>query len=138
MKLEHLIQGYNFNRIPAKIKEKTSETSGVITYSEGINAAYLIDPEEIVVDLELFINCLSKELELDKQIKHTIEVIKILQQSIMLLSNITQEEANIILDKLGLYNGNFKDKKQIQLFEFEYQVEVVDSILHFSIVEAIK
>ena len=135
MKLEHLLQGYQFNRIPVEIKKKESEDSGVLKFTDDIHAAYLLDSEEIVIDLELFINCIVKEKTLDKELMHTSKVIEILQQSIKLLSNITREEANIILTKLGFFDGSFVNKKQIKLFDFEYSTEVIDGILHFSIRE---
>lgn len=135
MKLEHLLQGYQFNRIQVDIKERTSDDSGVLKFTDDIHAAYLLDSEEIVIDLELFINCIVKEKTLDKELMHTSKVIEILQQSIKLLSNITREEANIILTKLGFFDGSFVNKKQIKLFDFEYSTEVIDGILHFSIRE---
>ena len=135
MKLEHLIQGYNFNRIPAKINKEISEEAGVINFYDGITASYLLDDEEIVICLNVFINCLAKEMMLDKQIQHTTKVINVLQQSIMLLTNITQEEANIILQKLGLFDGSFSEGKQIKLFDYAYKVKVVDGLLCFTINE---
>ena len=138
MKLEHLLQGYQFNKIPVEIKERMSEDSGVIKFTDDIHAAYLLDPDEIVIALEIFINCIAREMTLEQELIHTSKVIKILQQSIILLSNTTQEEATIILTNLGLFDGSFIKGKKIKLFEFEYKIEVIDGILHFSIKETVE
>ena len=80
MKIKHLIEGYNFNCIPAKINnevEESGEKAGVIKFTEDIYASYLLDEEEFVSGLNIFINAVKQ---------------------------------NNIMTKLGLFNGKLKEK----------------------------
>ena len=119
MKLEHLLQAYKVNNINAELKEMNTENerAGVITYANGISASYLLDDEDIVVAMKIFFNCLTgDELTANNQLTHTIKVINVMQQTIMLLANIPQKEANLILKSLGLFNGTFKKRKESKTF----------------------
>ena len=102
MKLAHLIQAYNFNKIPAKIKEEVEvdkERAGTIEFYNGILASYLLDNEDIIVAMKLFMNCLTRDtLTLTGQLSHTIKTIQVMQQTIMLLGNVPQKECNIVLE----------------------------------------
>ena len=139
MKLEHLIQAYNFNKIPAKIKEQIeqdNERAGTIEFYNGIVASYLLDDEDIVVAMKLFMNCLTRDtLTLIGQLSHTIKVLQVMQQTIMLLGNIPQKECNIILEKLGLFDNTFSKGKQIKHLDHTYEIEVIDGLLCLSIEE---
>lgn len=142
MKLEHLIQAYNFNKIPAKIKEeveKDNERAGTIEFYNGIAASYLLDNEDIIVAMKLFMNCLTRNtLTLTGQLSHTIKVLQVMQQTIMLLGNIPQKECNMILDRLGLFDNTFQNGKQIKHLEHTYRIEVIDGLLCLSIEEVNK
>ena len=139
MKLEHLIQAYNFNKIPAKTKEEIeqdNERAGTIEFYNGIVASYLLDNENIVIALKLFMNCLTRDtLTLTGQLSHTIKVLQVMQQTIMLLGNVLQKECNIILEKLGLFDNTFSKGKQIKHLEHTYKIEVIDGLLCLSIEE---
>ena len=138
MKLEHLIQAYKVNNINAELKEMNTdkERAGVITYANGIAASYLLDDEEIIVAMKMFFNCLTTdELKIQNQLSHTIKILTIMQNTIMLLSNIPQNECNMILEKLGLLDNTFKKGKQIKHLEHEYKIEIVNGLLCLSINE---
>lgn len=139
MKLEHLIQAYNFNKIPAKTKEEIeqdNERAGTIEFYNGIVASYLLDNEDIVIAMKLFMNCLTRDtLTLTGQLNHTIKVLQVMQQTIMLLANVPQIECNIILEKLGLFDNTFSKGKQIKHLEHTYKIEVIDGLLCLSIEE---
>lgn len=138
MKLEHLIQAYEINNIEAELKEMNDkrEKAGVITYENGIAASYLLDKEDIVISLKMFFNCLNnKNLNIKSQVEYTIKVINIIQKTMQLLSNISQKECNMILEKLGIFDNTFKDTKQIKHLEHTYRVEIMNGILCFSINE---
>lgn len=139
MKLEHLIQAYNFNKIPAKTKEEIeqdNERAGTIEFYNGIVASYLLDNENIVIALKLFMNCLTRDtLTLTGQLSHTIKVLQVMQQTIMLLGNVPQKECNVILEKLGLFDNTFSKGKQIKHLEHTYKIEVIDGLLCLSIEE---
>lgn len=139
MKLEHLIQAYNFNKIPAKIKEEIeqdNERAGTIEFYNGIVASYLLDNENIVIVMKLFMNCLTRDtLTLTGQLNHTIKALQVMQQTIMLLGNVPQIECNIILEKLGLFDNTFSKEKQIKHLEHIYKIEVIDGLLCLSIEE---
>lgn len=139
MKLEHLTQAYNFNKIPAKIKEQIeqdNERAGTIEFYNGIVASYLLDDEDIVVAMKLFMNCLTRDtLTLIGQLSHTIKVLQVMQQTIMLLGNIPQKECNIILEKLGIFDNTFSKGKQIKHLDHTYEIEVIDGLLCLSIEE---
>lgn len=138
MKLEHLIQAYKVNNIEAELKEMNSnnEKAGTITFANGISAAYLLDDEDIVISMKIFFNYLArKSMKVDAQISHTIKVLNVIQNTIMLLSNITQKECNMILSELGLFDNTFKEGKQIKHLEHTYKIEVIDGLLCLSINE---
>lgn len=139
MKLEHLTQAYNFNKIPAKIKEQIEQDNkraGTIEFYNGIVASYLLDDEDIVVAMKLFMNCLTRDtLTLIGQLSHTIKVLQVMQQTIMLLGNIPQKECNIILEKLGIFDNTFSKGKQIKHLDHTYEIEVIDGLLCLSIEE---
>ena len=120
MKLKHLIRAYNYNNIPAKIKEEIeqdSERAGTIEFYNGIVASYLLDNEDIIVAMKLFMNCLTRDtLTLTGQLSHTIKVLQVMQQTIMLLGNIPQKECNMILEKLGLFDNTFQKRKKNKTF----------------------
>ena len=139
MKLEHLIQAYNFNKIPAKLKEQieqNNERAGTIEFYNGIVASYLLDDEDIVVAMKLFMNCLTRDmLTLTVQLSHTIKVLQVMQQTIILLGNIPQKECNMILEKLGLFDNTFSKGKQIKHLDHTYKIEVIDGLLCLTIEE---
>jgi len=101
MKLEHLIQAYKVNNIKAVIKDVNNgtEKAGTISFADEIYAAYLLDNEEVIISIKLLFNCL-KSLKAKEQISYITKVLNIIQQTIMLLSNISQKECNMILEKL--------------------------------------
>ena len=138
MKLEHLLQAYKINNIEAELKEMNSnnEKAGVITFTNGISASYLLDNEDIVIAMKMFFNCLTRDdFKLTSQINHVIKIINIMQNTIRLLGNATQKEANMILESLGLFDKTFTEGKQIKHLEHTYKIEVIDGLLCFSINE---
>lgn len=139
MKLGHLVQAYKFNNIPAKIKEEIEQDdkrAGTIEFYNGIVASYLLDDEDIIIAMKLFMNCLTRDtLTLTGQLNHTIKVLQVMQQIIMLLGNIPQKECNMILEKLGLFNNTFSKEKQIKHLEHLYRIEVIEGLLCLSIEE---
>lgn len=140
MKLEHLIQAYNFNDICATIKEEIKqdeEKAGVICFTKDVNASYLLDKEDIVISMIIYCNCLTENRTIKAQLSHTINVIKIIQKSIELLANVPQIEANIILKKLGLFDNSFKQGKNIKHLDHTFNISVVEGLLKFSLNEII-
>lgn len=138
MKLEHLIQAYKLNNINAELKEMNAnnERAGVITFANGISASYLLDDEDIIIAMKIFFNCLARgNMKLNSQLSHVIKVLTIMQNTIMLLSNIPQKECNMILDKLGLFDNTFIQGKQIQHLDHTYKIEIIDGLLCLSINE---
>ena len=61
MKLEHLVQAYKVNNIEVELKDMSDENekAGVITFSKGISASYLLDDEDIITVMKMFFNCLT-------------------------------------------------------------------------------
>ena len=138
MKLEHLLQAYKINNIEAELKEMNSnnERAGVITFANGISASYLLDDEDIIIAMKIFFNCLARgSMKLNSQLSHVIKVLTVMQNTIMLLSNIPQKECNMILDKLGLFDNTFMQGKQIKHLEHTYKIEVIEGLLCLSINE---
>lgn len=138
MKLEHLLQAYKVNNIEAELKEMNNdnEKAGVITFANGISASYLLDDEDIVIAMKIFFNCLSRnDFKVTSQINHVIKIITIMQNTIMLLSNIPQKECNMILEKLGLFDNTFTEEKQIRHLEHTYKIEMIEGLLCLSINE---
>lgn len=138
MKIKHLIEGYNFNCIPAKINnevEESGEKAGVIKFTEDIYASYLLDEEEFVSGLNIFINAVKQNnKEAKGQVEHSIETINIIQKTIELLGNLTQSEANSIMTKLGLFNGKLKEKA-VRLIDYIYEIKPENGIIIFSMLK---
>ena len=141
MNLKHLIQGYNFNNIPAKIDQeinKAGERAGVIKYNEDTNGSYLLDNEGIVVAINIFSNCVvEKDKTMDHQIKHTTQTILIIQKTMKLLGNIKQEEANKIMKQLGMFSGQIKEKA-VRFLNYVYKIDAANGLLMFTMVEEAK
>lgn len=140
MRLEYLIKAYKKKSIELEIEEMNNEKerAGVIVFGNGISASYLLDEEDIIISMKIFINCLTlDEKNISNQFNHVIKVLKVLQETIMLLSNISQSETNIILDKLGLFDNTFSKGKQIKHIDHTYKAEIVQGLLCFSISEII-
>lgn len=138
MRLDYLLQAYKLNDIEAELKEinTDNERAGVIMFENGISASYLLDNEDIVITMKVFFNCLARNnFKVEVQINHVIKIITIMQNTIMLLSNISQKECNMILGKLGLFDNTFIQGKQIKHLEHEYKIEVIRGILCLSINE---
>ena len=96
----------------------------------------MLDDEEIVVAMKIFFNCLARNsFKVDAQISYVIKVITIMQNTIMLLSNIPQKECNMILQSLGLFDNTFTQGKQIQHLDHTYKIEIIDGLLCLSINE---
>ena len=144
MKLEHLLKAYKLNNINAEIKDVNNEIerAGVITFANGISASYLLDVEDIVIAMKIFFNCLITDekgkLTITNQINYTIKIIRIMQRTIMLLANIPQKEANMILEHLGLFDNTFGSGKQIKHLEHEYRIETIDGLLCFTVNEVVE
>ena len=138
MKLEHLLKAYKQNGLNVKLKNMSDETecAGVITFDNGISAAYLLDKEEIVISMKLFCNCLTRNgLTMSNQLSHTIKILNIIKISISLLCNISEKECNMILESLGMFDGTLSAGKQIRHLEHSYKLEVIDGLLSLSIAE---
>ncbi|MBQ9659179.1 MAG: hypothetical protein IJV31_10550 [Clostridia bacterium] len=138
MKLEHLIQAYKKNNIEAELKDMSDgkEKAGTITFANGICAAYLLDDEEIVISMKIFFNSLARgSLKLDKQITHTERVLEVIQNTIMLLGNVTQHESNMILESLGFFDNTLTENKGIKHLCHTYRLEVLGSLLCLNINE---
>lgn len=138
MKLEHLLQAYKINNIDTEVKNMSDkkEKAGVIKFADGISASFLLDDEDIVIAMKIFFNCLARNSSKPQtQINHVIKVLNVMQQTIMLLGNITQKETNMILEKLGLFDNTFRSGKQIKHLEHAYKIEVIDGLLCLSIDE---
>ena len=119
MKLEHLLQAYRHNNIEAELKEMNTgnERAGVITFANGISASYLLDNEEIVIAIKIFFNCFTRNnFKLTAQINYAIKIMTIMQNTIMLLGNISQKECNMILEKIGLFDNTFVNRKKNKTF----------------------
>ncbi len=138
MKLEHLIQGYNFNRIPIMIEREINdakERAGVLKFDEDINASYLLDDEGIVIAMNLFSNCVvEKNKTMDNQLKHTTKTLTIIQKTIEQLGNTKQEEANQILKQLGMFSGKLKTKA-VRFTDHVYKIDIANGLLIFSMIE---
>ena len=116
IKLKHLIQGYNFNKIPAKIDKEINqeeERAGVIKYNENIHGSYLLDDEGIVV---------------------ATQTLLIIQKTMELLGNIKQEEANNIMKQLGMFSGKIKEKA-VRFLNYVYKIDVANGLLMFTMLE---
>ncbi len=138
MKLEHLIQAYKTNNIEVELKQMNTkeERAGVITFANGISGSYLLDDEDIIIAMKIFFNCLTlDDLKIQNQLSHTIKILNIMQNTIMLLGNITQKETNMILESLGLFDNTFQNGKKIKHLEHSYSIEVVEGLLCLNINE---
>lgn len=138
IKLEYLIQGYNFNKIPAKIDKEINqddERAGVIKYNDDTNGSYLLDDEGIVIAINIFSNCVvEKDKTMNHQLKHTTQTLLIIQKTMELLGNVKQEEANNIIKQLGMFSGKLKEKA-VRFLNYVYKIDIANGLLIFSMIE---
>ena len=136
MNLKHLIQAYHFNKINAKIEDEINdqdERAGVIQFNEDINASYLLDEDNTVIAMNIFVNGITiNNRTLDNQLEHTIQSLTIIQKTIELLGNTKKEEANSILNQLEMFSGQLK-KKAVRFLDYIYKTEPISGMLMFSI-----
>lgn len=132
MKLEHLIEAYKYKEIKAEITKQEGK-AGVIKFNEHIYATYYED-DEIVKSIQVFANTIADK-EINNQVEHTINLLKVLSNTIELLTNVSEEIRNMILDTLGLFNNTFKDGKQVKYNGYGYKIEIADGLILFTIGE---
>ena len=132
MKLDHLMRAYKY----FKIESKLDEEEGIINFGKGIKAAYLLDKDRTVTCLKICINANLESRTDEEQLEYSIQVLSIMQQSIMLLGNTGKKECNMILRGLGVFDGTYGEGKQIRHIDHEYKVEVISGLIMLSIVEA--
>ena len=134
MKLEHLIDGYKHNGINVEvIIDNEKEKAGIIKFTDYISATYYED-DEIVKSIQVFANTITSK-EISNQLDHTINLLKVLSNTIELLTNVSGEVRNMILDTLGLFNNTFKEGKQLQHNNYRYKIEIADGLILFTIGE---
>ena len=134
MKLEHLIDGYKHNGINVEvIIDNEKEKAGIIKFTDYIYATYYED-DEIVKSIQVFANTITSK-EISNQLDHTINLLKVLSNTIELLTNVSEEVRNMILDTLGLFNNTFKEGKQLQHNNYRYKIEIADGLILFTIGE---
>jgi hypothetical protein len=132
MKLEHLIEAYKFKELNVEMIEQ-EDKAGVIKFTDYIYATYYED-DEIVKSIQVFANTIADK-EINNQLEHTINLLKVLSNTIELLTNVNEEVRNMILDTLGLFNNTFKDGKQLQHNNYGYKIEIADGLILFTIGE---
>lgn len=132
MKLEHLIEAYKYKEIKAEITSQEGK-AGVIKFNEYIYATYYED-DEIVKSIQVFANTITSK-EISNQVEHTINLLKVLSNTIELLTNVSEEVRNMILDTLGLFNNTFKEGKQVKYNGYGYKIEIADGLILFTIGE---
>lgn len=132
MKLEHLIEAYKYKEIKAEITKQEGK-AGVIKFNEYIYATYYED-DEIVKSIQVFANTITSK-EISNQLDHTINLLKVLSNTIELLTTATPEESNTILETLGLFNNTFKEGKQVKHNGYGYRVEIADGLILFTVGE---
>lgn len=134
MKLEHLIDGYKHNGINVEvIIDNEKEKAGIIKFTDYIYATYYED-DEIVKSIQVFANTLTSK-EINNQLDHTINLLKVLSSTIELLTNVSEEVRNMILDTLGLFNNTFREGKQVKYNGYGYKAEIADGLILFTIGE---
>lgn len=134
MKLEHLIDGYKHNGINVEvIIDNEKEKAGIIKFTDYIHATYYED-DEIVKSIQVFANTLTSK-EINKQLEHTINLLKVLSNTIELLTNVSEEVRNMILDTLGLFNNTFREGKQVKYNGYGYKIEIAVGLILFTIGE---
>lgn len=135
MKLEHLIQAYNFNNIHAEVEKEIEddvEKAVVLKFNENISASCLIDAEGIVVSINLFSNCVvTNNKTLINQLEHTVTTLNIIKKTIELLGNTSKEEANNILKELNMFKDTLKTKA-VRFLNTIHKVNISNGILIYS------
>lgn len=130
MKLEHLIEAYRFKGLNVETT-KQEDKAGVIKFTDYIYATYYED-DEIVKSIQVFANTIADK-EINNQVEHTINLLKVLSNTIELLTNVSEEIRNMILDTLGLFNNTFKEGKQVKYNGYGYKIEIADGLILFTI-----
>lgn len=134
MKLEHLIQGYKFNKIKViDLAENKKDKSGVLKFTDNIFLTYYKDDEEIITSVVI---CADPKVSdtINIQLKHTTNLLKAISNTILLLGNTTTPQATKIMTSLGLYNGTFIEGKKLKFNDYNYFVEIINNLFIFKVI----
>lgn len=134
MKLEHLLECYRYKGIHYQNIDKESYVASdhktlIIHFNKHVKAVCCSD-SEIVHNIRVVADW---NKDISNYTRHTLNVLHVIQASIDCLSNISQNEINIILRSLGLYDGSFVKGKEIKNDENLYKIEVINGVLMFTI-----
>lgn len=134
MKLEHLLECYRYRGIYYQSIDEdsyiTSNDKIITIHFDKHMKLICCSNSEIVYNIRIVADW---NKDISNYTMHTLYVLHIIQASIDCLSNISQNEINIILCGLGLYDGSFVKGKKIKNNENLYKVEVIDGVLMFTI-----
>ena len=136
--INNIIELYNENNIESYISQQDNN-AGVITFNKDVHASYLLDSSGLIIGLNIFANAInSKSKEVATQLYYTCSLLEILMSSIEIISNVTKENANSILNQLDIFGGNKLKPKAVRFNDFVYKIEATNGIIIFSIYEDVQ
>jgi hypothetical protein len=122
MKLEHLIKGYKSKEINAELKEKNKPVS-ILKFTDYIYAD-CYESEDVVTSVQIISDTKVKD-----QIQHCTDIIKVIASTIDLQTNLLEDERNVVINSLGLYDGSFVKGKTYITETHIFKAYIMSSVL---------
>lgn len=122
MKLDHLIKGYSSRGIDVELKEENKPVS-ILKFTDNI-FANCYETENVITSIQIIADTKVKE-----QLKHCTDIIKILSVTIDLQTNLFEDERNIVIKSLGLYDGTFVEGKNYITETYVFKTYIMSGVL---------
>lgn len=132
LKVKDLIDSYNYRNIEAQLQiDDANDLAGVIQFSKEIYASYLRD-NEMINTIQLFFPGLTS-YKLQEQIDYTIKVLEILKVTLNIFCNYLNDEIDLVMKELGLFNSSFKDGKTVSLNNHAINIKNSNGLIFITI-----
>ncbi len=124
---------FGIKNLLTKYSEK--EMAGILKFTEDIFAVFYIDKKEkYVKSIQIIASAIStKEINLANQISHTTDILKIIKNTIMILSDFDDKTINNLLSELGLFNEKFIAGKEINYNNYLLKISTNNGLLLFTL-----
>lgn len=127
MKVKDFIEATN------ALQKESYESTGVLEHTEHIFATYFLEDDSIK-SVQIFATAFVSA-ELDVQLAHTTDLLKFLTDTMKGLCDLTEDEANQTIKRLGLFDGTFVSGKESTAYDYLFKVKTQDGLILIAIAE---
>lgn len=132
MRVKDLIDSYNYKNIQAQLQiDDKDDLAGVIQFSKGIYASYLRD-NEMINTIQLFFPGITS-YQAKEQIDYTVNILEILKVTFNIFCNYLDEEIDLVMNQLGLFDGSFTAGKTVSLNDYATDIKTNNGLIFITI-----